>query len=116
MSSRVLSVFGGLLCLLAALLGPQNSSALAQNADDKPPDQQSTERNSVKEAQTVAEFAEAQAYSRGRLVIRHAFGWGGEWSVCSGATIWIPHSAISICTIGLAAPAIIYRRHSAVWS
>lgn len=115
MSSRVLSVFGGLLCLLAALLGPQNSSALAQNADDKPPDQQSTERNSVKEAQTVAEFA-AQAYSRGRLVIRNAFGWGREWSVCSGATIWIPHSAISICTIGLAAPAIIYRRHSAVWS
>jgi hypothetical protein len=65
MSSRVLSVFGGLLCLLAALLGPQNSSALAQNADDKPPDQQSTERNSVKEAQTVAEFAEAQRLLKG---------------------------------------------------
>jgi hypothetical protein len=60
MSPRVLSVLGGLLWLLAALLGPEKISALAQNADDKPPDQQSTERNSAKEAQTVAEFAEAR--------------------------------------------------------
>jgi hypothetical protein len=60
MSPRVLSILGGLLWLLAALLGTEKISALAQNADDKPPDQQSTERNSAKEAQTVAEFAEAR--------------------------------------------------------
>jgi hypothetical protein len=63
--SRVLSVLGGLLWVLAASLGPENSSALAQNADDKPPDQQSTERNSAKEAQTVTEFAEAQLLLHG---------------------------------------------------
>jgi hypothetical protein len=65
MSRRVLNVLG-MLCLLAASLEPGNSSALAQNADDKPPDQQSsTERNSAKEALTVAEFAEAQRLING---------------------------------------------------
>ena len=65
LSPRVLSVLGGLLWLLASSLGPENSSALAQNADDKPPDQQSIERNLAKEAQTAAEFAEAQRLLNG---------------------------------------------------
>ena len=44
MSPRVLSVLGGLLWLLATSLGPENSSAFAQNTDAKrptsnPPDQ-----------------------------------------------------------------------------
>ena len=65
LSFRVLSVLGGLLWLLASSLGPENSSALAQNADDKPPDQQSIERNLAKEAQAAAEFAEAQRLLNG---------------------------------------------------
>ena len=65
MSPRVLSVLGGLLWLLAGSLEPGNSSALAQNVDDKPPDQQSTERNAAKEALTVTEFAEAQRLLNG---------------------------------------------------
>ena len=65
LSPRVLSVLGGLLWLLAASLEPENSSALAQNADDKPPDQQSTERDSAKAALGVAEFAEAQRLLNG---------------------------------------------------
>lgn len=65
LSPRVLSIFGGLLWLLGSSLGPENSSALAQNADDKPPDQQSIERNLAKEAQTSAEFAEAQRLLNG---------------------------------------------------
>jgi hypothetical protein len=49
----------------ASSLGPENSSALAQNTDDKSPDQQSIERNLAKEAQTAAEFAEAQRLLNG---------------------------------------------------
>jgi hypothetical protein len=60
LSPRVLSVLGGLLWLLASALGPENSLALAQNADDKPADQQSSEPESAKGVQTVTEFAEAQ--------------------------------------------------------
>jgi hypothetical protein len=60
LSPRVLSVLGGLLWLLASSLGPENSLALAQNADDKPADQQSSEPESAKGVQTVTEFAEVQ--------------------------------------------------------
>ncbi len=64
MSPRVL-VLGGLLWLLAASLGPENSSALAQNADDKPLDQPSTDRDPAKEALSIAEFAEAKRLING---------------------------------------------------
>lgn len=66
MSPRVLNVFGGLVWLVAASLGAEHSSVLAQNGDDKPPDQQSSERDTAKEAQAVAEFAEAQRLLNGR--------------------------------------------------
>ncbi len=65
MPSRVLSVLGALLWLLATSLGPETSSALSQNADDKPPDQHSTERDSTKKALSVADFAEAQRLLNG---------------------------------------------------
>ncbi len=64
LSPRVLSVLGGLFWLLASSLGPENSSALAQNADDEPTDQ-IHRTNLAKEAQTAAEFAEAQRLLNG---------------------------------------------------
>jgi hypothetical protein len=64
MSPRVLGVLSGLLWFIAAS-GSEKSSAVAQNTDAKPADQQSTERSSAKEAQTVEQFAEAQRLLKG---------------------------------------------------
>jgi hypothetical protein len=59
----VLSGLGAVLCLLAALLGSENSSAFAENTDAKSVDQQSTGASSAK---TFDDFAEARRMLNGR--------------------------------------------------
>lgn len=63
MSLRLPSVLGGLgvvLWLLAASVGSEDFSALAENSDAKPVDQQPTQPNSAQESLPVDDFAEAR--------------------------------------------------------
>jgi hypothetical protein len=85
MSPRVLSVVSGLLWLLAALLGPENSSVLAQKPTTNRPTNNPPNEIQPKRRRLLPSLPKRSTYSMGRLAIRNAFGWVGEWLVCSGA-------------------------------
>ncbi len=95
------------LLLITASLSAESLSAVAQNTNTAPAQHQSA-------IEAAEQIAEAQRLLKGPAGNPECVWLGDEWSICSGAPIWTPHSAIWIYTLGLVAQATTSRKHSAV--